>query len=139
MTSVVVDASALLILLIDPGDNGEQVADVLQESDLHAPDLLPYEVSNVLRRHRLAGRLSPTESALAHQAMQRLPIELWPHEIIGDRAWELTGSLSAYDAAYVALAERLDALLITADARLVRGCSYERVLLVGASVVGPPL
>ena len=133
MTSVVVDASALLILLIDPGHPGEQVAAALQESDLHAPDLLPYEVSNVLRRHRIAGRLSPTEAALAHQAMRRLPIELWPHEIIGDRTWDLTGSLTAYDAAYVALAERLDALLVTADARLVRACGYERVLLAGGS------
>lgn len=129
MTSVVVDASALLILLVDPGDSGEQVAAALQGHDLHAPDLLPYEVSNVLRRHRIARRLSPTESALAHHAMRRLPIELWPYEIIGDRAWELTDSLSAYDAAYVALAERLDALLVTADARLVRGCGYERVRL----------
>ncbi len=136
MTAVVVDASALLILLSDPGAGGEQVAATLQGSDLHAPDLLPYEVSNVLRRHRLAGRLSPTEAALAHQAMRRLPIELWPYEVLGDRAWGLTGSLSAYDAAYVALAERLDALLVTADARLVRASGYEQVFLTRASDSG---
>ena len=133
MKPVVVDASAPLVLLIDPGDGGEQVAVALEAGDLHAPDLLPYEVANVLRRHRLAGRLSGAEAALAHQAMRRLPIELWPYEILGDRLWEIPGSLSAYDAAYVELAERLDAPLVTADARLARGSSYERVVLVGAS------
>lgn len=130
MTAVVVDASALLNVLIDPGDRGEKAASALAGKDLHAPDLLPYEVANVLRRQRLAGRLSVTEAALAHRDLGRLPIELWPYEVLRDRAWELTDSLTTYDAAYVALAERLGAPLITADARLARGCGYERVVLV---------
>lgn len=128
--TLVIDASALMTVLIEPGDRGEQVADVLGGHDLHAPDLLPYEVANVLRRHRAADRLSPTEAALALQAARRLPVELWSSEVLGDRVWALTGSLSAYDAAYVALAERLEAPLVTGDARLARGSGYERVLLV---------
>jgi predicted nucleic acid-binding protein len=130
VTPVVVDASALVTVLIDPGLGGEKVADALRGKDLHAPDLLPYEVANVLRRHRVAGRLSPTEAALAHQAARRLPIELWSYEVLADRVWTLTGSLSAYDAAYVALAERIEAPLVTGDARLARGSGYERLEIV---------
>ena len=128
--TLVIDASALITLLIEPGDRGENIAALLDGHDLHAPDLLPYELANVLRRHRAAGRLSPTEAALAHQAARRLPIELWPYEVLGDRVWSLAGSLSAYDAAYVALAERLDADVVTGDARLARGSAYGRVLVV---------
>jgi predicted nucleic acid-binding protein len=130
VSPVVVDASALVAMLIVPGDSGEKVAEALLGMDLHAPDLLPYEVANVLRRHCLAGRLSPTEAALAHQAALRLPIELWAYEVLADRVWSLTGSLSAYDAAYVALAERIEAPLVTCDARLARGSGYQRVVLV---------
>ena len=130
MTQVVVDASALVALLIEPGDSGEKLAEALRGKQLHAPDLLPYEVANVLRRHHLARRLSPTEAALAHQAARRLSVELWPYEVLADRVWMLTGSLSAYDAAYVALAERIEAPLVTGDARLARGSGYERILLV---------
>ena len=125
-----VDASALIAVLIEPGARGERVAEALGGHDLHAPDLLLYEVANVLRRHRAADRLSPTEASLAHQAARRLPIELWPYEVLGDRVWSFAGSLSAYDAAYVALAERLDADLLTGDARLARGSAYGRVLVV---------
>jgi predicted nucleic acid-binding protein len=128
--TLVIDASAPVTLLIEPGDRGEKVAGLLRRHDLHAPDLLPYELANVLRRHRAAGRLSPTEAALAHQAGRRLPLELWPYEVLGDRVWSLVGSLSAYDAASVALAERLDADLVTGDARLARGSASGRVLVV---------
>ena len=124
------DSSALVTLLIDPGGCGERVAEVLAGADVHAPDLLPYEVANVLRRHRTSGRLTPTEATLAHQDLQRLRIELWPYEVLGERSWALTGSLSSYDAAYLALAERLGATLVTADARLARGSGYEPVVLV---------
>jgi len=83
-----------------------------------APDLLAYEVTNVLRRQRNAGRLSDAEARLALDAFRALPIELWPYAVLADRVWSLGANLSAYDAAYVALAERLDAVLLTADARI---------------------
>jgi len=116
--TVVLDASAALLLLIDPGPAGEHVAARLDGAPIVAPDLLPYEVTNVLRRHRNAGRLSEAEARLALAGLHHLPIDLWSHALLAERVWSLGANLSAYDAAYVALAERLDAVLLTADARI---------------------
>ena len=116
--TVVLDASAALLLLIDPGAAGEHVAARLDGASVVAPDLLPYEVGNVLRRHRNAGRLSETEARLALDGFHALSIALWSHALLADRVWSLGANLSAYDAAYVALAERLGAVLLTADARI---------------------
>jgi predicted nucleic acid-binding protein len=117
---VVVDASAVVVLLIDPGDAGERVARRLAGRTVAAPDLLPHEVTNVLRRLRNAGRLSEAESRLALDGLHALSVELWPQAILAERVWLLGANLSAYDAAYVALAEQLDAVLLTADARITR-------------------
>ncbi|WP_200940589.1 type II toxin-antitoxin system VapC family toxin [Cellulomonas sp. Leaf334] len=131
--TVVLDASAALALLIDPGPAGEQVAARLDGASVVAPDLLPYEVTNVLRRHRNTGRLSEAEAQLALDGLRSLSVELWPHAVLADRVWSLGGNLSAYDAAYVALAERLDAVLLTADARIAGApgvtCAIEDVAL----------
>jgi predicted nucleic acid-binding protein len=117
-STVILDASAALLLLIDPSPAGERVAGRLGGASVAAPDLLPYEVSNVLRRHRNAGRLSDAEARLALDGFHSLSVELWPHAVLSERVWSLGANLSAYDAAYVALAERLGAVLLTADARL---------------------
>lgn len=131
--TVVIDASAVLLLLIDPDEAGERVAARLEGSSTVAPDLLPYEVANVLRRHRNAGRLSDAEARLALDGLRALSIELWPHAVTADRAWSLGVNLSVYDAAYVALAEGLGAVLLTADARIARApgvtCTVEVVAL----------
>jgi predicted nucleic acid-binding protein len=116
--TVVLDASAALLLLIDPGEAGERVAARIHGVSVVAPDLLPYEVSNVLRRHRNAGRLSDAEARLALDGLRALSIELWPCAVLADRMWSLGANLSSYDGAYVALAERLGAVLVTADARI---------------------
>ena len=118
MSVVVLDASAALLLLIDPGEPGERVAARLAGATVVAPDLLPHEVTNVLRRHRNAGRLSEAEARLALDGFHALSIELWPQAVLAQRVWTLGANLSAYDAAYVALAERVGGVLLTADARL---------------------
>lgn len=113
-----VDASALLGAVLDPGPRADQVADLLSTLELHAPALLPFEVANVLRRRRLAGHLTSTEALDAEISLARLPIELWPHEVVAARVRELGDVMTAYDASYVALAERLGADLLTYDRRI---------------------
>jgi predicted nucleic acid-binding protein len=121
MGQLVVDASAVLSVLLDPGGRGERIAARLATvAVLVAPSLLPYEVANVLRRRRSANRLSVAEARLAFEALPMLGVESWPWEVVADRVWELAGALTAYDAAYVALAEALHVPLLTGDARLAR-------------------
>lgn len=119
-TRAVVDASALVTLLIDHGPRGGTVAARLAGTQLHAPDHLAIDVMSALRRLRLAGTLGAPEATLALDGYGSLPIQLWPLALLSERTWQLGDNLSAYDAAYVALAERLDAPLITTDARLAR-------------------
>ena len=115
---LVVDASAIVTLLIDPGSAGDAVAARMRHATLLAPALMPFEVANVVRRRRNAGLLSTAEADLAHAELVELPVELWPWQATALRAWELGANLSSYDAAYVALAEQTDAPLLTRDARL---------------------
>ena len=107
-----------MTLLIDPGSAGEAVAARMRHTTLLSSALMPFEVSNVLRRRRNAGMLSAAEADLAHAELVELPVELWPWPATAMRAWELGSNLSSYDAAYVALAEETDAPLLTRDARL---------------------
>jgi predicted nucleic acid-binding protein len=118
---IVVDASALVALLVDAGETGEAVASAIVGHELHSPDLALADTANVLRRQELAGRLQPVEATLAHADLLELPLRTWPYTALAERAWELRGSLTAYDAAYVAVAELLGAPLLTLDTRLSRG------------------
>jgi predicted nucleic acid-binding protein len=120
VTGLVVDASAVVALLVDAGPAGEWVDATVAGSALYAPDLLPYEVGNVLRRHAAAGRLDATAVTLAHADLVALALDLYPYAAVADRVWELRASLSAYDASYVGLAELLELPLITLDGRLAR-------------------
>lgn len=117
---VVCDASALVALLLDGGPDGAWVADELAGRELAAPALVDYEVANIVRRHELAGQSSADQSAQAHADLLDLALERWPYEVCSARAWELRRNLSIYDASYVALAEALDAPLVTLDHRLAR-------------------
>jgi predicted nucleic acid-binding protein len=87
---------------------------------LSAPAVLDFEVANALRRHELAGLLSPDQTAQAHADLLDLAIERWPYEPLAARTWELRANLSAYDAGYVALAELTAGTLVTLDVRLAR-------------------
>lgn len=115
-----VDASVVIDLLIDPGSTARSLADRIAATSVHAPDHLAIEVANVLRRRRNRGLLSEGEATLAFQGLWRLPMQLWGLEVLASRTWQLGHNLSSYDAAYVALAEHLDAPLLTLDARLAR-------------------
>jgi predicted nucleic acid-binding protein len=79
-----------------------------------------FEVSNILRRHELAGLVSGDQAAQAHADLLELAVEQWPYELVAPRVWELRGNLSSYDAGYVALAELTGATLVTLDRRIAR-------------------
>lgn len=117
-SAVVCDASALVAALVDGGPAGEWASAQLAGVDLAAPHLAPFEVANILRRHELAGLITGDQSSQAHVDLIDLAIELWPYELLAERAWELRANLSLYDAAYVALAERLGGSLVTLDRRI---------------------
>jgi len=88
------------------------------EESLHVPHLVDIEVAQVLRRYALAGEVEAVRCSAALDDLAGLPLTRYPHEFLMSRVWDLRGNLSAYDAVYVALAEALDASLLTRDRRL---------------------
>ncbi|MGB8386732.1 type II toxin-antitoxin system VapC family toxin [Mycobacterium sp.] len=117
---VVCDASAVAAALLDSGSDGQWATARLTDADLFAPTLLPYECTNVIRRAELSGAISTDQAAQAHADLLDLTVDLWPHDVLASRMWELRANLSSYDAAYVALAEILAAPLVTLDKRIRR-------------------
>jgi predicted nucleic acid-binding protein len=118
--AVVIDGSALVALLADAGPAGTWVAEHIAGSWLAAPCLALFETANILRRQAAAGLLDQTQATLAHRDLVALALDLWPYAPLADRAWRLRENYTAYDASYVALAEMLDAPLVTLDSRLAR-------------------
>lgn len=116
--TLVIDASVVVAALVDSGPTGLWAEAQLLAGPLAVPALMPFEVSNVLRRAVLGGDLAVTVATLAHHDLLDLAVELFPFGIIAERAWQLRENVSIYDAAYVALAEALDAPLVTLDRRL---------------------
>ena len=115
---LVCDASALVALLLDSGPDGQWVTGMLTDADIAAPSLLQFESANIIRRHERAGIVSADQAAQAHADLLDLATEAWPYELLASRAWDLRHNLSSYDASYVALAELLDATLVTLDAHI---------------------
>lgn len=118
---IVVDASAVLELLLR-GPAWERIAARLgsPDEDLHAPHLLDLEIAQVLRRHALAGVVEEERGRQALQDFADLGVARHPHDLFLPRIWELRERVTAYDAAYLALAEALSAPLLTLDRRLAR-------------------
>lgn len=116
--TVVADASVVVSALVDDGPTGRWAEELLARESLSAPHLLPVEVANVLRRASASGGLSDDVSSLAHADLLDLRVELVPYALVSDRVWELRSSVTAYDAWYVAVAELLEAPLVTLDRKL---------------------
>lgn len=116
---IVLDASAALELLLAT-ELGAVVATRIADSNetIHAPHLLDLEVTQVLRRFARAGSVSPARAEEALDDLQALDVARYPHDVLIPRVWELRGNLTAYDGAYVALAEALRCPIVTTDARL---------------------
>ncbi len=113
---VVIDASALVNALLVAGAARERLA----SANLQAPELIDAELLSVLRRLVLAGTLAEPHALQALATSSQLGLRRHPTRFLWPRAWALRANLSAYDALYVALAEQLDAPLLTADARIAR-------------------
>jgi predicted nucleic acid-binding protein len=116
---IVLDASAVLELVLVT-DAGQLVRERIAapSETLHVPHLIDLEVLQVLRRYCASGVLEPERAKMALEDFRDLELERYEHEPMLDRIWQLRENMTAYDAAYVALAEALPAALLTFDARL---------------------
>lgn len=115
---IVVDASVIVTALADDGDDGDRTRARLRNERLIAPHLIDLEVTSAWRRLATAGGLDGRRAQLALEDLRSLRMERVPHSPLLARCWELRAALTVYDAAYVALAEALEVILLTADARL---------------------
>lgn len=126
---LVVDASVLVVALADDGTDGDVARARLRGEELAAPELIDLEVASVLRGQLAGGHLDLRRAELALADLSDVPMARVPHRRLVARCWELRSNLTVYDAAYVSLAEALDATLLTGDARLARAagprCSIE--------------
>ena len=116
---IVLDASAMVEALI-----GSEVADELLDAltgDVHAPHLLDVEVLSVLRGLLLGGKLVPAVAEEVRRDHFAFAINRYEVAPLADRIWQLRHQYTSYDAAYLALAEALDAPLHTCDAKLDSG------------------
>ena len=113
---IVLDASAVLEVLLNTSAGARISARVFAEGEtLHAPHLLDLEVAQVLRRYFLSGELAGERAGQALEDLMDLRLVRYPHEPFLPRIWDLRSNFTAYDAAYLALAEALYATLVTRD------------------------
>jgi predicted nucleic acid-binding protein len=115
---IVVDASILVTALADDGPDGDRFRGRLAGERLAAPHLIDLEVISAWRRLAAAGRLDDRRAAFARADLQALPVRRVDHRPLVERCWALRATMTSYDAVYVALAELMDAPLLTADAKL---------------------
>jgi len=117
---IVVDASVLATALIDDETDGDLARSRIRDEDLYAPEIIDLEVVSVLRRGLLTGAIPLRRAELALADLDAIPLTRVPHQGLVSRCWELRDNLTPYDAAYVAVAERLDIPWVTADERAAR-------------------
>ena len=118
---IVLDASSAVDLVAQIDPLRTWVADrIVDEPEVHAPELLDAEVLHALRR--LVHRRELTEPAAERAVVDLLDLRItrYPHRPFLERAWALRGTFSPYDGLYIALAETLGATLVTTDLRLAR-------------------
>lgn len=119
---IVLDASAAVDLVLDTSPHAAAIATHLLDhvGDVHAPHLLDAEVGQVLRRHILRRELRPRRAEEAIEFLRDLGMIRYAHLRLLSRALELPRNFTVYDGLYVALAETLEAPLLTRDSALAR-------------------
>src|SRR5579863_982951 len=122
---IVVDASAMLeALLRTPAAKTVEKWLFDPRQTLHAPHLLDIEVAQVIRRYQANGEIDSERGRAALADLADIPLHRYPHDFLLPRIWDLRNNLTAYDAAYIALAEVLDAPLLTRDRRLATAAGH---------------
>ena len=122
---MVLDASAVIEWLLQSPTGIKVDKRIFSPSEsLHAPHLLDVEVAQVLRRYAGEKAITAQRGEEALQDLGDLPLTRYPHDILISRVWQLRATLTAYDAVYVALAEVLDAPLLTCDKRIASASGH---------------
>ncbi|AMN42934.1 type II toxin-antitoxin system VapC family toxin [Rhodoplanes sp. Z2-YC6860] len=126
---IVVDASALLEALLRT-PSAKTVEDRLfaPGQTLHAPHLVDVEIAQVVRRFVAKGDIDSKRGAMALTDLANFPLRRYPHDFLLPRIWDLRNNLTAYDAAYIALAEALDAPLLTRDRGLATAAGHRATI-----------
>ncbi len=128
---IVIDASAIVeVLLQKNGAEGIEARIFRPGETLHCPHLLDLEVMQALRRCFRNRELDGDRSLQAIADLEGLPLKRYAHDPFLGRIWDLRQNLTAYDACYVALAEALDAPLLTCDSRLASAPGHRAVVEV---------
>jgi len=121
---LVVDTSAVLAALAGRDPAPELIDTLAADADLHAPHLIDIEFLHALRRLSLTDAISDDRATDARADFAELTLVRYPHHELSDRIWELRHNVSAYDGAFVALAEILAAPLVTCDARVASASGH---------------
>lgn len=120
---IVLDAGAMVELLLVTA-RGVQIKQRIRGHLLHAPQFIDLEVASILRKLCIRQAVTSRRGAEALQDFQRLRLTRYAHTALLNRVWELRHNVTAYDAAYVALAESLSLPLITIDGPLARSSGH---------------
>lgn len=130
---IVVDASAMLEFLLQTALGTRVEARLLRDQDeLHAPHLIDVEVLQALRRLVRMGEVSASRAEEVVADLSDLDLHRHAHLDLLTRAWKLRDNVSAYDAVYIALAEAMEAAIVTCDGPLAKARGYRvRIDLIG--------
>lgn len=121
---IVVDSAAVVDALT-ASEGTDDLRAFLAVEELHAPELLDFEVVSALRGLTLRGDLTATRAEDVLTDFDDMEVRRWPsHDALRRRAFQLRDNVSAYDAAYVVLAEALDCALVTRDVRLAKSSGH---------------
>ena len=133
---IVLDAAAAVHYLLRREPGRIWLADRVESSHvLHAPHLIDFETASALRRLVLGGELAAQRGLLALSQIDELRLVRYPAARLRQRIWALRSNLTAYDAAYVALAELLGVPLVTTDVRLARSTGHTAEIIAPAGAL----